>query len=248
MLTSHDTSILSNGTNILSIGDKIRIQPNGALFISPQAYRDIYDSKGNVKRAKSYEAWAKNVNEPNTALATDPAVHARKRKILNMAFTERTVKHAAAFMTQHADRWVELLVSDMGEDTWGKKRNMTEWNSYVVFDILGDLCFGRSFEIKEPGPNPIRAIPKMIEKHVRFFYPVSAPQTSPSYYSSVELIIFQDSPLPIPRTLRCPQTIRPLIPPRSHHAPRNPNILQFRRLQRRPPDPRRRILHTQTRR
>lgn len=129
-----------------------------------------------MKRAKSYEAWAKNVNESNTALTTDPASHARKRKVLNQAFTEKSVKHAATFMTKHAERWIDLLVADndvSAEHGWTKTRNMSEWNDWVVFDILGDLCFGRSFETKEPGPNPIREIPRHIIRHVRLFYPVS---------------------------------------------------------------------------
>ncbi|KAF2825548.1 benzoate 4-monooxygenase cytochrome P450 [Ophiobolus disseminans] len=155
-------------------GDKIRVQPNEVLFLSPQAYRDIYSSKANVKRAKSYEAWAKNVDEPNTAVTTDPVIHARKRKILIQAFTDKTTKHAAAFMTQHADRWVDLLVGDADDsrDGWSASRNMTEWGAWVVFDILGDLCFGRSFETKEAGPNALREIPHLIVRHVRFFYPI----------------------------------------------------------------------------
>jgi len=146
------------------------------LFLDTQAHRDIYGSKANVKRAKSYEAWAKNVDEPNTALATDPVVHARKRKILNQAFTEKSVKHASTFITRHTERWIDLLVDghDISQEYgWSKTRNMSEWNDWVVFDILGDLCFGRSFEIKEPGPNPIREIPNHIIRHVQFFYPVS---------------------------------------------------------------------------
>jgi hypothetical protein len=148
------------------------------VFLAPKAHRDIYGSKSNVKRAKSYEAWAKNVNEANTALTTDPAAHARKRKILNQAFTEKSVKHAASFMTKHIERWIDLLVvhdDAPANQNWSKSRNMSDWNDWVVFDILGDLCFGRSFEIKEPTPNPIREIPHLVIRHVRFFYPVSLP-------------------------------------------------------------------------
>ncbi|KAF1961447.1 benzoate 4-monooxygenase cytochrome P450 [Byssothecium circinans] len=156
-------------------GEKVRLAPNLVLFLAPQAHRDVYGSKANVKRAKSYEAWAKNVDEANTALTTDPAAHGKKRKILNQAFTEKTVKHAATFMTQHTERWIDLLVSDKdisAKQEWTRPRKMSVWSSWVVFDILGDLCFGRSFEIKEPTPNPIREIPRHIARHVQFFYPI----------------------------------------------------------------------------
>ncbi|KAF2878581.1 cytochrome P450 monooxygenase-like protein [Massariosphaeria phaeospora] len=136
-------------------GDKVRITPNEVLFLAPQAHRDIYGGKANVTRAKSYEAWDNNTGEPNTALATDMAVHARKRKILNQAFTDKALKDATIFMAYHIERWLDLL-----------------WCSWVVFDMLGDLCFGRSFEIKEPRPNPIREIPNHIETHLKIFYPI----------------------------------------------------------------------------
>ena len=50
---------------------------------------------------------------------------------------------------------------------------MAEWNDRLAFDIMGDLCFGRSCEIKEPGENPFKAIPKSIAEYMRFFYPLT---------------------------------------------------------------------------
>lgn len=150
------------------------MQPNEVIFLSQQAYRDIYGFKANVRRSKSYEAWKTSV-DPNTALTIDPVAHARKRKILNQAFTEKSVKHAASFVVQHTDRWIDLLVAEkdpVNEGGWSNPRDMSEWNNWLVFDILGDICFGRSFEIKEPGSNPIRAIPELVQNHVLFFYPV----------------------------------------------------------------------------
>lgn len=54
---------------------------------------------------------------------------------------------------------------------------MTDWNNWLVFDILGDMCFGRSFEIKEPGPNPIREMPRLAVRHAQLIYPVSLSST-----------------------------------------------------------------------
>jgi hypothetical protein len=165
------------------------------LFLIPQAHRDIYGSKADVKRAKSYEAWAKNINELNTILSTDPETHARKRKILNQAFTEKTVRHASSFIVRHTERWIDLLMANNDvptEDEWTGAHNMSEWNDWVEFDILGDLCFGRSFEIKEPGPNPIREIPNHVIRHVQLFYPVSLARKS---IASINLCQILQSPL-----------------------------------------------------
>ncbi|KAK3207719.1 hypothetical protein GRF29_96g100302 [Pseudopithomyces chartarum] len=161
-------------------GDKFRVHPNQVLFLSPQAFRDIYGSKANVRRAKSYEGW--NITTEGSTITTiDPHEHARKRKILSQAFTEKTVKHAAGFVIDHVERWIDLLVDakDVGEDGWSKAKNMSDWNDWLVFDILGDLLLGRSFGLKEPGENPIRKVPHMMMKHVQMFYPVGISSFSP---------------------------------------------------------------------
>lgn len=41
-----------------------------------------------------------------------------------------------------------------------------------MFDILCDLCFGRSLNIKEPEDDPFKGIPKAIHSYLKFTYPV----------------------------------------------------------------------------
>lgn len=94
-----------------------------------------------------------------------------------------SVKHAANFVVEHTERWLDLLSDTTdapGQDGWTKSRNMSDWNDWLVFDILGDLCFGRSFDIKEPAPNPIRKIPHLVIQHVQLFYPV---RSSPAQFT-----------------------------------------------------------------
>lgn len=38
---------------------------------------------------------------------------------------------------------------------------------------MGDLAFGRSFDIKEPGNNPLNVVPENIAGYMKFYYPVS---------------------------------------------------------------------------
>lgn len=91
------------------------------------------------------------------------------------------MKHAAGFVIDHVERWIDLLVDakDVGEDGCSKAKNMSDWNDWLVFDILGDLLLGRSFGLKEPGENPIRKVPHMMMKHVQMFYPVGISSFSP---------------------------------------------------------------------
>ena len=101
----------------------------------------------------------------------DNAIHAKKRRLLNLVFTDKAVRSAGAFINKHLDRWHELLLPADTLD-WTEARNFVDWADCLVFDILGDLCFGKSFEIKEPGENPLKTVPHTITNYLLIMYPV----------------------------------------------------------------------------
>lgn len=152
-----------------SKGSKFRAKPTLVLFNTPRAFRDIYSYKANVKKDESYVAWRRNDGDANTLTTTDVAAHARKRKLLNIVFSDNSVRSAAAFIIKNLDRWNELSING---DDWSEPIDLSKWTDCLIFDILGDLCFGKSFDIKEPGENPFKVIPEAIISHVKFWHPV----------------------------------------------------------------------------
>lgn len=159
------------------LGDRFRYRPNGVLIASPKGYHDIYNAKANVKKAKWYEVWRKNDKDFNALNTVDPHKHTAMRKPLNSAFSDKSLRSAEPFITKNVDRWIEVLLDgEKRTDTteWSTPKNLGgEWVDYLIFDILGDLCFGRSFETIEPGDNPLRQIPHIIGGYLQFMYPVS---------------------------------------------------------------------------
>ena len=147
------------------------VHPNSVVFCSPQAYRDIYSLRSNVKKGKFYEACKRNVGDANTLNTTDVELHVKKRQLLNLAFTGETARAACTCIVKHVDRWNELLL-DGGATTWSDAKDLIGWADRLAFDIIGDLCFGRSFDIKEPKDNPLQGIPHAIVSYMKFFYPV----------------------------------------------------------------------------
>lgn len=152
-------------------GQKVRLTPNIVSFQSAQALRDILSFKSNVQRSKDYEIYQKDEMDVSTINTTDVALHHKKRRILNLIFTEKSIRAAGVFIQKHVDRWNELLTDEEGKN-WSPPKNMAEWSDYLVFDILCDLCFGSSLDIKEPGENRFRNIPKTIHSYLKFIYPV----------------------------------------------------------------------------
>lgn len=157
-------------------GPKFRAAPNLVVFNSPNAYNSIFSHKANVKRSNFYDVWSRNADDVNALMTSDVEIHARKRRLLNLAFTDRSVRAASPFITKHTDRWNELLLDskEITKDGWSSPHNITTWSKYLVFDILMDLCFGTAMDTKEPGENPHKKIPMAIDDFVAFNYPVSS--------------------------------------------------------------------------
>ena len=116
----------------------------------------------------------KNTREKTTLNTIDPTEHARRRKMLNTCFTDTSVTAVSTFVGQHIDRWHQILLDEHNSTTeWSVSIDLGKRMDHLVFDIMGDLSFGRSFNIKEPGDNPLREVPQNIAQYLKFYYPVS---------------------------------------------------------------------------
>lgn len=153
-------------------GEQIRVTPNTVLFNTPSAYNAIYDTRSNAQRSNFYHIFPRNSNDHNTLTTTNVQAHAQKRRLLKLAFTERSNKAASAFVERHVERWNVLWVPQ-GQGGWSKAEDVAERLDFLIFDILGDLCFGKEFNTKEREENPVKGIPKLITRYMGFQYRVS---------------------------------------------------------------------------
>lgn len=154
-------------------GKRIRVAPDLVLFCDPKAHAAIYGMKSNVRRSTFYVGLTKNIREKTTLNTIDPMEHAQRRKMLNKCFTDNSVTAVSAFVGEHIDRWHHILLDEHDSTTqWSASIDLGEKMDHLVFDIMGDLCFGRSFNVKEPGDNPLREVPRNIIKYLQFYYPV----------------------------------------------------------------------------
>lgn len=165
-----DSSVVASKA-LTIIGPTFRHRPDGIIINTPTGLRAIYETKANVKKGRYYEVYPRKTGENNTLNVIDKAKHTRKRRILSPAFSDKAIRSAEDFIIQNADRWCEILVQGTHGD-WSKPINMAECVDRYVFDILGDLCFGKDFETKEPKENQFKVIPKLITTYVKFIHPV----------------------------------------------------------------------------
>ena len=130
--------------------------------------------KANVQKSKGYNAWKRNEQDVNTLTEVDVKLQAKRRRLLNLVFTERSVRSACDFVVKHVDRWNELLIEGDGRN-WSSPLDLNVSCNGMTLDLLGDLCFGRSFDIKEPDASPFKSVPSSIIAYMKFTYPVSFP-------------------------------------------------------------------------
>ncbi|PSN70556.1 benzoate 4-monooxygenase cytochrome-like protein P450 [Corynespora cassiicola Philippines] len=153
-------------------GPEFRYSPDSVVINTPTAFKRIFGPAGNVRKGNYYQVWPRNIHTVNTWNATSVETHARKRRVLNYAFSEKALKSAEVFIHTNTDRWLELLGQFAEkEGEWSKSLNMCDWMNYLVFDILGDLCFGKSFDMKEPD-SKLRHVPEMMVSFLEIIHPI----------------------------------------------------------------------------
>lgn len=134
-------------------GVVVRFSPNSLSINDPAALKAIYSHGSNVKKSTFYECFRATPHAVSTLLATDVHQHSRKRRIVGQAFSEAALKHFEQYILNHVRDFVDRVglaanVSDRLDDRQayrGQAIDMALWCNWLVFDIMGDLVFGRSF-------------------------------------------------------------------------------------------------------
>lgn len=126
-------------------GPVVRTAPNELSFIEPEALRTIY-----VERKKTCPVFRKNYdtfNETRNQIAHSVFIagdddHARMRKIINHAFSERALRDQEPRIQDH----VQTLIQELDiERSKNGIVDLNEWYNYAAFDIIADAAFGEPF-------------------------------------------------------------------------------------------------------
>ncbi len=154
----------------------MRYAPNHVIINTVGALHDIYagSKNNNVQKAPMYKLL--HIGGTSTHSEINKAAHGRKRRVLGHAFSDQALKSMEVFITDNVDRWCKLLGEDNAEaaSTWSKSKDMAKWANYVTFDVLGELCFGKSFNMMDSTTN--RGVPSMMLSRTQNFQVVCCHQ------------------------------------------------------------------------
>jgi hypothetical protein len=149
----------------------VRIGPNTLSINSATALKSIYGFKANVIKSDFYDAFPATKGSVNTHSARVKEVHARKRRVLSHAFGDKALGELEKYVLANITLGLSLLtakanaaekqiggIGEKGEgegwqDGWQGEWNMADWCNWLVFDIMGDLVFGKAFGMLESEQN-----------------------------------------------------------------------------------------------
>lgn len=140
-------------------GPIVRMGPNSLSINSATALKTIYGYGANVIKADFYEAFPANKKTVNVHSSIDKAQHARKRRVISHAFSDKAIKSLEKYILANVRTGCRLLAekSNMaeknGDGEWADMWNVGKWCNWLVFDIMGDLVFGKAFGMLESPQN-----------------------------------------------------------------------------------------------
>ena len=127
-------------------GSVVRIGPQELSYAGgASSWKDIYGFKkhGNPHPYKDPMFYGKSLNGVDSAITADDANHARQRKILAHAFSDKALKDQEPLLK----KWAELMKKKLGERADGKdKADMLKYYNCTTFDVMGEISLVQFIE------------------------------------------------------------------------------------------------------
>ena len=129
-------------------GPIVRVAPDELSFTNPAAWKDIH--LRGFARPTQYKGKPPGKNADSFITASE-ADHARFRKILAPAFSDKAIHEQEHMICRHVDLLISKLQNAVGKDPARATSivDMLEWLNYSTFDIIGDFVWGSSFDCLE---------------------------------------------------------------------------------------------------
>ncbi|KAI4172209.1 MAG: hypothetical protein LQ346_008641 [Caloplaca aetnensis] len=122
-------------------GSYVRVGPNELSITDPAAWKDIYAT--NFQRAPQYSNKPPGKDAENFISATK-LDHARFRKVLAPAFSERSIQEYEAVIVNHVDTLVQKVREEVDSKV-SKRIDMLKWYNYTTLDVVGEFIWSSSF-------------------------------------------------------------------------------------------------------
>ncbi|KAM0335212.1 hypothetical protein ACHAQA_000254 [Verticillium albo-atrum] len=124
-------------------GDIVRIGPSELSIADPALFHHIHSNASPFVKGPWY-----NILHPvvSLQLVRDHKEHSRRRKTWDKGFGSKALRDYEPRVVKYTDQ----LLDQIGK-TEGKPLNVSNWFNFYSFDVMGDLAFGKSFDMMKDG-------------------------------------------------------------------------------------------------
>ena len=133
-------------------GPIVRTAPNELSFIDPDALKTIYAERIKFCPVfrKNYDSFNETTNQiAQSVFIADDDDHARMRKIINHAFSERALRDQEPRIQSYVQTLIRRL--DIERNKNNGLVDLNQWYNCAAFDIIADTAFGEPFNtLDEP--------------------------------------------------------------------------------------------------
>jgi cytochrome P450 len=128
-------------------GSVVRIAPNELVYSDAVIWRDAYAKRsGHTEFPRS--TIMETVNGATDIISANAKDHVRFRELFSRMFSENSVRKQESRIVSHVDRMVHQLSTQSRNN---ESVDLVQWFSWAVFDFIGDLSFGESFNCLTTG-------------------------------------------------------------------------------------------------
>ncbi|KAF5009948.1 hypothetical protein FDECE_3855 [Fusarium decemcellulare] len=126
-----------------SKGDFVRLGPSEMSVASPSGVAAIYQNSSPCLKGPWYNVFVPSISVQATR---DKQEHAVRRKVWDRGLNAKALRD----YEPRVEKYTRILMSQL-EQRRGKPIDITEWFNFYGFDVMGDLAFGKSFNMLTDG-------------------------------------------------------------------------------------------------
>ncbi|OAX82260.1 hypothetical protein ACJ72_03383 [Emergomyces africanus] len=151
-------------------GPIVRIGPNTVSINSVAGFKGIHGSRlSNVRKSDWYLTIEGAIGTPMTQTILDRQRHAFHRRVLDIALSEAALKSVEPFIVENIQSWCGHLAEGISKPGgWSSPKNMADWATYLSYDIMGDLTFGKKFHCMDSDEH--RFVPPLMLNATKMVY------------------------------------------------------------------------------
>lgn len=106
---------------------------------------DIYFVGKNVRKSGGYHRMVHQV--PSVFTCIDKKEHSQRRRIIGPGFSDHSLKKFEPQLMSHIRKFSSIIECNSNSKEWGPGMQMSDWCSYLTFDIMTDFCFGIQYDL-----------------------------------------------------------------------------------------------------